>query len=95
MAMMDWETLLKGKTVDRQWQAFKEPLDELQKLCIPVWRKSGKEIVVKPWLTREIRDSIRFKEKAYKLARKSNRPEDWQQFKIQQRRTERLIEKGK
>ena len=24
LAMMDWETLLKGKTVDRQWQAFKE-----------------------------------------------------------------------
>ena len=35
---------------------------------IPVWHKSGKGIVAKPWLTREIRDSIRFKEEAYKLA---------------------------
>ena len=24
LAMMDWETLLKGRTVDRQRQAFKE-----------------------------------------------------------------------
>ena len=51
--------------------------------------------MAKPWLTREIRDSIRFKEEAYKLARKSNRPEDWEQFKIQQSRTKGLIKQRK
>ena len=68
--------------MDRQWQAFKERIGEFQKLFIRVWRKSGKGIVAKPWLTGEIRE-IRFKNEAYKLARKSNRPEDWEQFKIQ------------
>jgi len=40
LAMMDWETLLTGKTVDRQWQTFKERIGELQKLFIPFWHKS-------------------------------------------------------
>ena len=47
LAMMDCETVLKGKTVDRQWQAFKEQIGELQKLFIPVWRKSGKGTMTK------------------------------------------------
>ena len=64
-------------------------------MFIPVWHKNGKGIVAKPWLTREIRDSIRFKKETYILARKSNRPEDWEQFKIQHRRTKGLIKKGK
>ena len=49
LAMMDWETLLKGRTVDRQWQAFKERIGELQKLFIPIWRKGGKGTVAKLW----------------------------------------------
>ena len=69
--------------MDRQWQVFKEQIGELQKLFIPIWCKSGWGTEVKVWLSREIRDSIRFKEEAYKLVRKSNRPEDWEQFKIQ------------
>ena len=51
--------------------------------------------MAKPWLTRAIGDSIRFKEETYKLAKESNRSEDWEQFKIQQRRTKGVIKKGK
>ena len=55
-------------------------------MFIPVWHKSGKGVVAKPWFIWE---------EAYKLARKSNKPEDWEQFKIQQRRTKGLIKKVK
>ncbi|XP_067883120.1 probable G-protein coupled receptor 142 [Heterodontus francisci] len=62
LAMTDWEKLLSGKTVDRQWQTFKERMDELQQLFIPALRKSETGNVAKPWLTREIRYTIRSQE---------------------------------
>jgi len=64
LAMMDLETLQRRKTVDREWQASKKRIGELQNLFPPVWRKSCKGIVAKPRLTRKIRDSIKFKEEA-------------------------------
>ena len=45
-------------------------MDELQKLFIAVWQKNKSGKVVHPWVTREIRDSIKTKDEAYKLARK-------------------------
>ena len=95
MAKIDWQVILKGLTVDMQWKAFKDCMDEVQKLFIPVWQKNKSGKVVHPWITREIRDSIKTKDEAYKLARKSSLPEDWEKFRIQQRRTKGLIRKGK
>ena len=45
LAMMDWETLLKGQTAGWQWQPFKQRIGKHQKLFIPIWRKSGNGIV--------------------------------------------------
>ncbi|XP_059824114.1 uncharacterized protein LOC132393193 [Hypanus sabinus] len=70
LAKIDWQMILKGLTVDMQWQAFKDRMDELQQLFIPVWQKNKPGKVVHPWLTREIRDSIKSKEETYKLAKK-------------------------
>ncbi|XP_059801424.1 uncharacterized protein LOC132378494 [Hypanus sabinus] len=95
LAKIDWQMLLKGLTMDMQWQAFKDCMDELQHLFIPVCQKNKPGKVVHPWLTREIRDSIKTKEETYKLARKSGTPEDWEKFRDQQRRTKGLIRKGK
>ena len=81
--------------MDVQWKAFKDCMDELQQLFIPVWQKNKSGKVVHPWITREIRDSIKTKDEAYKLARKSSLPEDWEKFRVQQRRTKGLIRKGK
>ena len=81
--------------MDRQWQTFKKRMGELQQLFIPVWHKSRMGKRANPWLTKEIRESIQSKEEAYRLAKKNNRSEDWEQFRIQQRRTKGLIKKGK
>ena len=70
LAKIDWQMILKGLMVDMQWQAFKDRMDELQQLFIPVWQKNKPGKVVHPWLTREIRDSIKSKEETYKLAKK-------------------------
>ena len=40
LALIDWGELLKGMTVDRQWQTFQERMGELHQLFIPVWHKS-------------------------------------------------------
>ncbi|XP_055492783.1 uncharacterized protein LOC129697999 [Leucoraja erinacea] len=95
LAKIDWQLILKGLTVDMQWKTFKDCMDELQKLFIPVWQKNKSGKVVHPWITREIRDSIKAKDDVYKLARKSSIPEDWEKFRDQQRRTKGLIRKGK
>jgi len=74
---------------------IQEQKGDPQQLFIYVRCKNKIGKVTKLWLTREIRDSIRSKEEAYKLAKKNNRPENWEQFRIQQRRTKGLITKGK
>ncbi|XP_055521745.1 uncharacterized protein LOC129715880 [Leucoraja erinacea] len=72
LAKIDWQLILKGLTVDMQWKTFKDCMDELQKLFIPVWQKTKSGKVVHPWITREISDSIKAKDEVYKLARKSS-----------------------
>uniref|UniRef100_UPI00398E5466 uncharacterized protein isoform X1 n=1 Tax=Pristiophorus japonicus TaxID=55135 RepID=UPI00398E5466 len=42
LARIDWRMILKGLTVDGQWQTFRDRMDELQELYIPVWRKNKK-----------------------------------------------------
>jgi len=59
-------------------------MEELQQLFIPAWHKSKMAKRVNPWLTKEIRESIRSKEEACRLAKNNNRSEDWEQFRIQQ-----------
>ena len=92
---IDWQSILKGLMVDMQWKTFKDCMDELQKLFIPVWQKNKSGKVVHPWITREIRDSIKAKDDVYKVAGESSIPEDWEKFRDQQRRTNGLIRKGK
>lgn len=69
-------------------------MDEPPQLFIPVWCKNKTGKSAQPWLMREIKDSVKSKEEAYKLARGSGKPDDWEKFKIQQR-TKGLIKKGK
>ena len=95
LARISWQRIFEGLTVDRQWQTFKEHMDELQQLYTPVLCKSKTGKLAQPWITREIRDSVKAKEEEYKLAQKSSKPEDWEKSKIQQKRTNGLIWKGK
>ena len=46
LAKIDWQVILKGLTVDVRWKVFKDCMDEVQKLFIPVWQnnKSGKVV---------------------------------------------------
>ena len=52
LAKIDWQSILKGLTVDTQWKTFKDCMDELQKLFIPVWLKNKSGKVVHTWITR-------------------------------------------
>ena len=92
MAKIDWQVILKGlynrRYLKTAWMNYNNCSSQF-----------GKRIhqgqVVHPCITREIRDSIKTKDEAYKLARKSNLPEDWEEFRVQKRGTKGLIRKGK
>ena len=64
---------------------------EAQQKFIPRRRKHAKGRTRHPWLTREVKDSIKAKEKAYKVARINGKPEDWKAFKSEQRTTKKAI----
>ena len=49
-------------------------------------RKDSKRRVNLPWLTKEVKQSIKLKEKASKEAK------DWDKFRIQQRKTKKMRE---
>lgn len=92
---VDWDSRLKNKTVHEQWCTFKGILYNLQEKFIPMKKKRGKGKNSQPWLSKTIKDSIRLKARAYKVARDSGRVEDWEAFKGQQKITKRLIKTGK
>uniref|UniRef100_A0A4W3HJ90 Butyrophilin subfamily 1 member A1-like n=1 Tax=Callorhinchus milii TaxID=7868 RepID=A0A4W3HJ90_CALMI len=54
---------------------------------------SGK--VAQLWITRAVRETIKLKEEAYKTVKMSSKPEDWENFRDQQRRTKKVIKREK
>jgi len=68
--------------MEQQWQEFLGIIQKAQHKFIPTR---------KPWLTREVKDSIKAKERAYREARNSGKPEDWEPFKSKQKATKKII----
>jgi len=62
---------------------------EAQQKFIPRRRKHAKGRTRCPWLTREVKNSIKAKEKAYKVAKINGKPEVWEAFKSEQRTTKK------
>ena len=57
--------------MEQQWQEFLGVIWEAQQKFIPRRRKHTKGRTKHPWLMREVKDSIKAKEKAYKVVRMS------------------------
>ncbi|XP_078410452.1 uncharacterized protein LOC144687812 [Cetorhinus maximus] len=95
LARIDWEMSLAGKTVEQQWQEFLGVIWETQQKFIPRKKKYTKGRTRQPWLTREVRDSIKAKEKEYNVEKSSGKPGDWAAYKDQQRTTKKEIRREK
>ena len=71
--------------MEHQWQEFLGIIQKAQHKFIPRKRKHVKGRARQPWLSREVRDSIKAKERVYCEARNSGKSEDWEAFKSKQR----------
>ena len=91
LARVDWKGSLAGKTVEQQWQEFLGVIRETQQKFIPKRRKHAEGRMRHPWLMREVKDSIKAKEKTYKVARIGGKSEDWEPFKSEQRTSKKAI----
>eukprot|EP00061_Rhincodon_typus_P008567 g31288.t1 len=92
---IDWKRSLAGKTVEQQWQEFLAVIQETQQKFMPRKKKRDTGTMRQPWLTREVRDTIKAKEKAYNVAKSSGKPEDWEAYKDQQRPSKKEIRREK
>ena len=80
-------------SMNEQWQTFKQVFHNAEQKFIPVKKKDLMRRMNHPWLTKVVKKSIQSKIKAYKAAKTSGRPEDWEVFKNQQQMTKKLIKK--
>ena len=95
LANVDWEHRLIGGTVEEQWRIFKEIFLSSQQKYIPVKKKECKKRDNMPRITKEIKENIKLKTNAYRVAKISGELEGWESFKKQQRTTQKAIKKGK
>ncbi|XP_055512094.1 nuclear transcription factor Y subunit gamma isoform X2 [Leucoraja erinacea] len=66
-------------------QVFLGIIRKMQDHFIPKRKKDSKGSKRRPWLTSEVKDNIKIKEKMYNIAKMSGKPEDWATFKDQQK----------
>ena len=85
---------LHGEAVEEQWRTFQAIFHSAQQRFIPT-KKDGRKRKNRPWISKEIRESVKLKEKAYKVAKISGRREDWEIFRGQQKATKKAIKKSK
>ncbi|XP_072361026.1 uncharacterized protein [Scyliorhinus torazame] len=90
---IDWEQSLVGKTVEQQWQEFLGVIEDTVQRFIPKKRKVIRGEIRQPWLTKEVGECIKAKEKAYNVAKSSGKSEDWEGYKNKPRITKREIRK--
>ncbi|XP_059836835.1 uncharacterized protein LOC132399922 [Hypanus sabinus] len=94
LAKVQRNKTLAGKTVEQQWQVFLGIMQKVQDQFIPKRKKDPKGSKGRPWLTGEVKGSIKIKEK-YNIAKMSGKPEDWEAFKEQQKITKKAIRQEK
>ncbi|XP_059806825.1 uncharacterized protein LOC132381440 [Hypanus sabinus] len=95
LAKVQWNNTLAGKTVEQQWQVFLGIVQKVQDRFIPMRKKDPKGSKGQTWLMREVKGSIKIKEKKYNIAKMSGKPEDWEAFKEQQKITKKAISQEK
>ncbi|XP_059841906.1 uncharacterized protein LOC132402876 [Hypanus sabinus] len=76
LAKVQW-----NNTVEQKWQVFLGIMQKAQDRFISNRKKDPEGSKGWPWLMREVKGSIKIKEKKYNIAKMSWKPEDWEAFK--------------
>ena len=80
------------RTVDENWNSFKNTLDQTMSKNIPTKTLSSRTHV--PWMTYHIRRKLRIKQRRYNKAKRTNKETDWAAFKQARRDTKECLEKS-
>ena len=80
------------RTINEVWQEFKRILHETMRKYIPQKTLSNRRNL--PWLTYEIKRRIRQKQRFYNKARKTNDPNDWNEFRNLRRTVKQMLVKA-
>ena len=73
---MDWEPIILGNNVNYSWDLFIDRIKSLIDLTCPLKRFKVK-VTNKPWITHELIEQIKDKDRALRKAKKSKKSEDW------------------
>ncbi|XP_059845547.1 uncharacterized protein LOC132404945 [Hypanus sabinus] len=95
LVKVQWSNTLAGKTVEQKWQVFLGIMQKVQDRFIPKRKKDPKGSKGRLWLTREVKGSIKIKEKKYDIAKMTGKLEEWEAFKEQQKITKKAIRQEK
>ena len=92
MAQIDWKDIL-SKDVETDWQSFKGILLNLCEKHIP--KKTIKEMKRPPWLKQEVLRLVRQKRASWRRYKISSHAEDFQAFKLLEKKVKKAVGKAK
>ena len=75
-----WERIILQKDTNSMWSSWKEMFLEILNRHAPIQNKRTRSFNV-PWLTKEIKELIHYRDKLKRKAIVTNQDEDWQNYK--------------
>ena len=82
------QTFNASAPVETLWSSFKNIVDEATTSFVPTKMVSPR--YSQPWFTRSCRQVVRQKNRAYRKARKTDSPSDWDRYKQLQKKAQRI-----
>lgn len=76
---LDFEGNFPNRTADQNWVTFRDNLIAIEEACIP--RITIKTRTNSPWFTVSTKRCLNRKKRAYRRAKKTNNPQDWQSYR--------------
>ena len=86
-----WEKEIDGTTVEESWTKFKKILNECQERNIPRAKANKGGRKRQPWMTPEVRKSLKRKKTAYRTYTRSKKAEDWETFREERRAAKKAV----
>ena len=93
LAKMNWDNLIDQKTVEEAWIIFADILDKLKSEYIP--KRAKKMNKRQPWVNTLVKESIKIKNKAFKIYKKDKSPILWENFRKARNTTNHLVQESK
>jgi hypothetical protein len=92
----DWSSVYSAMTVDTAYQSFLDMYSKCYNLAFPLHElKSGSKRIRKPYITKELLERMKIRNKMYQRFNRSRSDEDYEAFKKYRNELQRDIEKSR